>query len=75
MRRIERRAGGEETAAAYRVIRHPVLGTIVQSVDAAVGCVVPAHGTVIAVNYAILREFSGANFGVPIGFGKELLGL
>lgn len=28
---------------------------------------------VIAINYAILREFSGSNFGVPIKFALELL--
>ena len=38
------------------------------------GPVFGSDGTVIAVNYAVLREFSGANFGVPISFGKELLG-
>ncbi|MBI3655542.1 MAG: trypsin-like peptidase domain-containing protein [Acidobacteria bacterium] len=28
---------------------------------------------VIAINYAVLKEFSGSNFGVPIKFGIELL--
>lgn len=37
------------------------------------GPVFGADGTVIAVNYAVLREFTGANFGVPIEFGRELL--
>lgn len=37
------------------------------------GPVFGGDGTVIAVNYAVLREFTGANFGVPIAFGKELL--
>jgi serine protease Do len=30
-------------------------------------------GTVVGVNFAILREFGGSNFGVPIRFAKELL--
>lgn len=37
------------------------------------GPVFGGDGTVIAVNYAVLREFAGANFGVPIRFGRELL--
>ena len=37
------------------------------------GPVFGGNGVVSAVNYAILREFSGANFGVPIKFGRELL--
>ncbi len=37
------------------------------------GPVFGGDGTVIAVNYAVLREFAGANFGVPIRFGQELL--
>ncbi len=37
------------------------------------GPVFGGDGTVIAVNYAVLREFTGANFGVPIRFGKQLL--
>ncbi|MBZ5538208.1 MAG: trypsin-like peptidase domain-containing protein [Acidobacteriia bacterium] len=32
-----------------------------------------ARGKVIGVNYAILSEFGGANFGVPIQFGLELM--
>ena len=31
------------------------------------------RGKVIGVNYAILSEFGGANFGVPIQFGLELM--
>lgn len=31
------------------------------------------RGKVIAVNFAILSDFSGANFGVPIRFGVELI--
>ncbi len=31
------------------------------------------NGTVIGVNYGILPEFTGTNFGVPIGFARELL--
>ena len=37
------------------------------------GPVIGSDGEVVAVNYAVLRDFSGANFGVPIVFGKELL--
>jgi S1-C subfamily serine protease len=38
------------------------------------GPVFGADGTVVAVNFAIMREFAGLNFGVPIRFGRELLG-
>jgi len=31
------------------------------------------RGKVIGINYAILSDFSGANFGVPIQFGIELM--
>jgi S1-C subfamily serine protease len=37
------------------------------------GPVFGADGTVIGVNFAILRQFGGSNFGVPIGFAKDLL--
>ena len=37
------------------------------------GPVFGVAGTVIGVNFAILREFGGSNFGVPIRFAKELL--
>lgn len=37
------------------------------------GPVFGVDGTVIGVNFAILRQFGGSNFGVPIGFAKELL--
>ena len=37
------------------------------------GPVFDAGGEVIAVNFAILPDFSGANFGVPIRFARELL--
>lgn len=37
------------------------------------GPVFGGDGTVIAVNYAILPDFGGANFGVPIRFAQELL--
>jgi S1-C subfamily serine protease len=37
------------------------------------GPVFGGDGTVIAVNYAILPDFGGANFGVPIRFAEELL--
>lgn len=37
------------------------------------GPVFNLRGEVIAVNHAILRRFGGANFGVPIRFGVELL--
>ncbi len=38
------------------------------------GPVLGDDGTVIGVNYAILREFGGSNFGVPVRFARELLG-
>ncbi len=31
------------------------------------------NGTVIGVNFAITRNFSGSNFGVPIRFARALL--
>lgn len=37
------------------------------------GPVFDTNGDVIAVNYAIMVSFSGANFGVPIRFARELL--
>jgi S1-C subfamily serine protease len=37
------------------------------------GPVFGADGMVIGVNFAILRGFSGSNFGVPIRFARELL--
>ena len=37
------------------------------------GPVFGADGTVIGVNFGVLRQFGGSNFGVPIGFAKELL--
>jgi S1-C subfamily serine protease len=37
------------------------------------GPVLDSNGEVIGVNYAILREFGGSNFGVPIRFARELL--
>jgi len=37
------------------------------------GPVFGSDGEVIAVNYAVLRDFTGANFGVPIAFGIDLL--
>ncbi len=37
------------------------------------GPVVGGDGTVVAVNYAVMRDFSGANFGVPIRFAGDVL--
>jgi serine protease Do len=37
------------------------------------GPVFGADGTVIGVNFGVLRQFGGSNFGVPIGFARELL--
>ncbi len=37
------------------------------------GPVFDGAGEVIGVNYAILRDFGGSNFGVPIAFARELL--
>lgn len=37
------------------------------------GPVFGAAGTVIGVNFAVLKQFGGSNFGVPIRFAKELL--
>ena len=30
-------------------------------------------GTVIGVNFAIMRDFQGSNFGVPIRYARKLL--
>ncbi len=37
------------------------------------GPVFGGNGTVVAVNFAILREFTGSNLGVPIRYARELL--
>lgn len=37
------------------------------------GPVLGADGTVVAVNYAVLRDFTGGNFGVPIRFAADVL--
>ncbi len=37
------------------------------------GPVFGTDGTVVGVNFAILRDFGGSNFGVPIRFAQELL--
>ncbi|HEX5054748.1 MAG TPA: trypsin-like peptidase domain-containing protein [Planctomycetota bacterium] len=37
------------------------------------GPVFDSNGEVVAVNFAILPDFTGANFGVPIRFASELL--
>ncbi len=31
------------------------------------------EGKVIGINFAVLREFGGSNFAIPVGFGKSLL--
>ncbi|MFM1870775.1 MAG: hypothetical protein RL398_197, partial [Planctomycetota bacterium] len=37
------------------------------------GPVFAGNGKVIAVNHAILQNYTGANFGVPVRFAAELL--
>jgi len=37
------------------------------------GPVFASDGTVIGVNFAVTRDFGGANFGVPIEFARRLL--
>ena len=37
------------------------------------GPVFSRTGKVIAVNFAIMREFGGSNFGVPVRYVRELL--
>lgn len=37
------------------------------------GPVIGPDGDVVAVNYAVLRDFQGANFGVPIRYAQPLL--
>ena len=37
------------------------------------GPVIDLEGQVVGVNYGILKSFKGANFGVPIEMGRELL--
>ena len=31
------------------------------------------EGKVIGINFAMMREFGGSNFAVPVGYGKSLL--
>jgi len=31
------------------------------------------EGKVIGINFAMVREFSGSNFAIPVGYGKSLL--
>jgi serine protease Do len=31
------------------------------------------EGKVIGINFAMVREFGGSNFAIPVGFGKSLL--
>ena len=31
------------------------------------------EGKVIGVNFAMVREFGGANFAIPLAYGKSLL--
>jgi S1-C subfamily serine protease len=33
------------------------------------------EGKVIGINFAMVREFGGSNFAIPVGFGKSLLNL
>ena len=37
------------------------------------GPVLGGDGTVVAVNYAVMRDFAGGNFGVPIRFAADVL--
>ena len=37
------------------------------------GPVFGAHGSVIGVNFAVTRDFTGSNFGIPIRYAKTLL--
>jgi S1-C subfamily serine protease len=32
------------------------------------------QGKVIGINFAMVREFGGSNFAIPISYGKSLLG-
>ena len=32
-----------------------------------------SEGKVIGINFAMLREFGGSNFAIPVGYGKSLL--
>lgn len=31
------------------------------------------EGKVIGINFAMVREFGGSNFAIPVGYGKSLL--
>jgi len=31
------------------------------------------EGKVVGINFAVVREFGGSNFAIPVGFGKSLL--
>jgi hypothetical protein len=33
------------------------------------------EGKVIGINFAMVREFSGSNFAIPVGYGTSLLNL
>jgi S1-C subfamily serine protease len=33
------------------------------------------EGKVIGINFAMVREFGGSNFAIPVGYGKSLLNL
>ena len=66
----------------YPVITEGTIGNVLAQMivyDAATtqggsgGPVFGSDGEVIAVNYAVLRDFTGANFGVPIVFGIDLI--
>jgi S1-C subfamily serine protease len=32
-----------------------------------------SEGKVIGINFAMVRDFGGSNFAIPIGYGKSLL--
>ena len=55
------------------VLPHQITYDALTTVGGSGGPVFNRRGRVIGVNAAILRDFSGASFGVPIRFGRELL--
>ena len=55
------------------VLPHRLVYDAQTTVGGSGGPIFNAAGKVIGVNFAVLTEFSGASFGVPISFGVELL--
>ena len=55
------------------VIEDKVLFDAPTAVGGSGGPLVDMDGKVVAINYGILKAFSGANFGVPVAYARQLL--